>query len=522
MSVGEKKSILVIDDDITIRKLISHHLNLNNYKVFLASNSDEGFEQLFKAEIDLVLCDITMDKMDGFTFCSLVRENEKYRSLPFVFVTAKNSYEDKSKALDVGGDDFITKPFNVDELVLKIKSLLRRAEINRIYGTRKNLAEVFAKSNPKVVIVDDDKAALTMYCSGLSKEGIDCEVATTANEGLKVIKNFRPDLIIADIMMPDIDGFKFREMILNDNEVSSIPFVFLSNLGTDQEILQGFDKDITDYILKSSGYKIVVAKISSLLKSLKKERNKIVTELREASDFLKTSVVAEKFPEFENFNIQYWHVPYSGIPGGDFIDYFLLDDDHLSLVLGDVMGKKWGAWYFAYAYAGYIRSAIHSVVQEDNNTSPSKIISRVNNLVHQDSKISEVFSTLSVIVIDKKNLTIKYSGAGDLPIFYKNSSTKEIKSIESKGPLLGFSKDAHFNDSAIQMNFGDTVILSTDGLIECRDEKGNLFGVSKFLEAIQNQEFLNSPLQVIKDNLMTFNNQKFDDDVSIVSISASQ
>jgi CheY-like chemotaxis protein len=89
MSVSDKKSILVIDDDITIRKLISHHLNLHDYKVFLAANTDEGFNQLYNNNIDLVLCDIIMDKMDGFTFCQLVRENENYRSLPFVFVTAK-------------------------------------------------------------------------------------------------------------------------------------------------------------------------------------------------------------------------------------------------------------------------------------------------------------------------------------------------------------------------------------------------------------------------------------------------
>ena len=149
MSVSEKKSILVIDDDITIRKLIAHHLNLNNYKVYLASNTDEAFQELFNNDMDLVLCDIIMDKMDGFTFCKLVRENDKYRSVPFVFVTAKNTFEDKSKALEVGGDDFITKPFNVDELILKIKSLIRRSEIYRIYGTRKNLEEVFAKRDTK-------------------------------------------------------------------------------------------------------------------------------------------------------------------------------------------------------------------------------------------------------------------------------------------------------------------------------------------------------------------------------------
>ena len=522
MSVVEKKSILVIDDDLTIRKLISHHLNLNNYKVFLASNTDEGFDLLSKNNIDLVLCDIIMDKMDGFNFCSLVRENEKYRTIPFVFVTAKNTFEDKSKALEVGSDDFITKPFNVDDLVLKIKTLIRRSEIYRIYGTRKSLEEIFSDRTPKVVIIDDDKAALTMYRSGLIKNGIDCQIALSAAEGIELIKAFRPDLIVADVMMPQVDGYELRELLLSDPDLASIPFVFLSNLGSDQQVLHGFDKNITDYILKASGYKIVIAKISSLLNSLGRERQKVVNELQEASEFLKTSVIADKFPEFENFTIQYWHIPFTGIPGGDFIDHFFLDEDHLCIVLGDVMGKKWGAWYFAYAYAGYIRSAIHSVIQEGDISSPGKIISKVNNLVYQDSKISEVFSTLSIILLDKKNMTLKYSGAGDLPILYKNQLSGEIKRIGSKGSLLGFNKDTLFQDVNLSMNSGDIVLLSTDGLTECRDKNGKHFGVSNVVNSIQKCENANSLLTVLKNDLLDFNQLKFDDDVSVISISVTK
>ena len=520
MSVSDKKSILVIDDDITIRKLISHHLNLHNYKVYLASNTDEGFDQLYKNNVDLVLCDIIMDKMDGFAFCQVVRENENYRSLPFVFVTAKNTLEDKSRALEAGGDDFITKPFNIDELILKIKSLIRRTEINRIYGTRKNLNEGFAKRTPKVIIVDDDKAVLTIYQSGLSKAGIDCQLAYSAVEGLKLAKSFQPDLIVADIMMPEIDGYKFREMLLQDTELASIPFVFLTNIGSESEILHGFNKDIADYILKDKGYKIITAKISALLKSLSKERRKVVTELHEASEILKTRVIPEEFPEFDKFYIRYWHIPFTGIPGGDFIDHLLLDEDHLALILGDVMGKKWGAWYFAYAYAGYIRSAIHSVIGEGDFSSPGKIISKVNKLVYQDSKISEVFSTLSVVVIDKKNMTLKYSGAGDMPILYKSEFSGELKRIDSKGLLLGFNKDAVFDDANLQMNPNDTVIMTTDGMVECRDADGNQFGVSKLIKTIQKDGFVQSPIDVLRDDIKNFNQLKFDDDVSVIIISA--
>ena len=521
MSNNDKKSILVIDDDITIRKLISHHLTLNNYKVLLASNTNEAFDLLYKNAIDLVLCDVIMDKMDGFTFCQLVRENKSYRSIPFVFVTAKNTMEDKSKALDVGGDDFITKPFNVEELILKVKALIRRAEINRIYGTRKNLEEIFSERTPKVLVVDDDKAALTIYQSGLSKVGIDCKTASNVKDGLVIIKTFMPDLIIADILMPDINGFEFREMLLQNSELSSIPFVFLSNKATEKDILDGYEKDITDYIVKEQGHKIFIARVSAIIKSLTNERRKVVTELHEASDSLRTSVVPTEFPEFEKFSIMYWHIPFTGIPGGDFIDYFLLDENHLALIIGDVMGKKWGAWYFAYAYAGYIRSAIHSIIEEGDVSSPGKIISKVNKLVYQDSKISEVFSTLSVVIIDKKNMTLKYAGAGDMPMFYKSKSTGEIKRIDSKGLLLGYNKEAVYEDTNLPMSSGDAVMMTTDGILECRDSNGNIFGVSKIIKVIQKDNFNDSPLEILKEDIHKFNQAKFEDDVSVITISAN-
>jgi len=521
MSVGQKKSILVIDDDITIRKLISHHLNLNNYKVFLASNTDEGFDQLYNNHFDLVLCDVTMDKMDGFTFCQIVRENQNYRSIPFVFVTAKNTLEDKSRALEVGGDDFITKPFNVDELILKVKALIRKSEIYHIYGTRKNLEESFSKKQARIVLIDDDEGLARLLQFSLSKVGIDCRVAKNAKEGYKLIESTLPDLIIADIIMPGVDGFEFREMILKNPDLASIPFVFLSNRGSEKDILDGYKKDITDYIIKNEGPKVFVAKVSAILKSLSKERRKIVAELHQASDTLRTSVVPADFPEFENFNIQYWHEPFSGIPGGDFIDHFTLDENHLAIVIGDVMGKKWGAWYFAFAYAGYIRSAIRSVVQDGGIFSPAKIISKVNNSVYHDSKISEVFSTLSIVVLDNKNMILNYSGAGDLPIFYKKNSDEFISKIESKGLLLGFSSDSSFEDTSIKMEKGDVVFLTTDGIIESLSVDGKQLGSNGLIEIIKNINQSDTSINSIKNQITSFTSEHFEDDISLVMISAS-
>jgi sigma-B regulation protein RsbU (phosphoserine phosphatase) len=522
MSVDQKKSILVIDDDITIRKLISHHLNLNNYKVYLACNTDEGFDQLYNNKIDLVLCDVTMDNMDGFTFCQIVRENRNYRSIPFVFVTAKNTLEDKSRALEVGGDDLITKPFNIEELILKVKALIRKSEIYLIYGTRRNLEESFSKKQSRIVLIDDDEGLAKLLQFNLNKVGIECKVAHSAKEGYKLVESVSPDLIIADIVMPGVDGFEFREMLLKNPDLAAIPFVFLSHRGSEKDVLDAYNKDITDYIIKNEGPKVFVAKVSAILKSLSKERKKIVAELHQAADTLRTSVVPVDLPEFENFNIQYWHEPFSGIPGGDFIDHFTLDENHLAIVIGDVMGKKWGAWYFAFAYAGYIRSAIRSVLQDGGFYSPAKIISKVNDSVYQDSKISEVFSTLSVVVLDNKEMILNYSGAGDLPIFYKKNSENNVSKIESKGMLLGFNRKSSFEDTSIKLNKGDAVFLTTDGIIESLNIDGEQLGSTGLIEIIKNIDKSKSSINSIKNQILTFTSERFDDDISFVMIESKR
>lgn len=143
MTSSGTKSILVIDDDLTIRKVIGHHLRKNEYNSIEVENASQAFDVLRKENIDLVLCDVTMDEMDGFEFCKRVRENENHRFLPFVFVTAKSSLEDKSRAMEVGGDDIITKPFDVDELLIKVKALLRRSEIYKVYGVKKTFRIFF-------------------------------------------------------------------------------------------------------------------------------------------------------------------------------------------------------------------------------------------------------------------------------------------------------------------------------------------------------------------------------------------
>lgn len=521
MSESEKRSILIIDDDKTIRKLISHHLKLNNYIPFEAENSYQAFDILKDKSIDLVLSDVTMEGMDGFEFCKKVRENENHRFLPFIFVTAKNTLEDKSKAVESGGDDIITKPFDIKELILKIQALIRRSDIYRTYGIRKSLNKSFDEVTPKILFVDDDTSMAKLFKYNLEKAGYDCVVASSVDEAMDLIKVQTPDVIVSDIMMPKIDGFEFRKMILDIPSLKDIPFIFLTAKGSEEDILDGYDLGITDYVVKTAGPKVVVAKVTSIVKSLNNERKKVISELQQATSSLRTKVVPDTFPLFDGFSISHIHIPFKGIPGGDFLDYYKLDSDNLAIILGDVMGKKWGAWYFAYAYAGYIRSALRSVLQDAKEFSPSEILQRVNLTVYGDTKISEVFATLSIIIINNKTFELKYSGAGDIPIIYKNSSG-DVLNIKSKGLLLGFSRIGDYEDNILQLKNGEQVYLTTDGITDSRAKNLESFGEHRLYEIIKNIKPEDNPLEIIQKKFDEFTQSEYDDDISLILISVKK
>ena len=119
--------ILVADDDKNTRLLLKAVLQAENYRVFTAENGEQALEVMDKEHIDLVVLDIMMPKMDGYEFTRTLRENDNI--LPILMVSAKQLPADKQKGFLVGTDDYMTKPIDETEMLLRIKALLRRARI---------------------------------------------------------------------------------------------------------------------------------------------------------------------------------------------------------------------------------------------------------------------------------------------------------------------------------------------------------------------------------------------------------
>ena len=119
--------ILVVDDDKNIRMFLKAILEAENYTVFTAGNGEEALSIMDVKHIDLVVLDIMMPQMDGYSFTKILRENNN--NLPILMVSAKQLPSDKKHGFMVGTDDYMTKPIDEEELLWRIKALLRRARI---------------------------------------------------------------------------------------------------------------------------------------------------------------------------------------------------------------------------------------------------------------------------------------------------------------------------------------------------------------------------------------------------------
>jgi sigma-B regulation protein RsbU (phosphoserine phosphatase) len=171
------------------------------------------------------------------------------------------------------------------------------------------------------------------------------------------------------------------------------------------------------------------------------------------------------------------------VRGGDYYDYVDLGDGRTAFVLGDVMGKKWGAWFFSVAYIAYLRSVIRGT--SATLASPAEIIRQVNSLLWDDLKISEVFTTLVFGIIEPARRRITYANAGHLPPITYSAENETATMGTGGGLILGVQPDQNYDEIIIQFAPGDMLVFYTDGITEARNHAGEFFGEDRLASTVQ-------------------------------------
>jgi len=123
---GEKKRILIVDDEPELRKAFRVRLEANNYQVLTAIDGEEALNKAREERPDLIILDIMLPKMNGFKVCRLFKFAPQYKDIPVIMLTVRAQKEDKIMGMETGADEYLTKPFNTEELLAKVKEHLEK------------------------------------------------------------------------------------------------------------------------------------------------------------------------------------------------------------------------------------------------------------------------------------------------------------------------------------------------------------------------------------------------------------
>ncbi len=192
------KTILAVDDEENILELIRYNLEFNGYKVISANSGEKALELLEQNTVDLCLLDLMLPGIDGMEVLRNIRSNNTYKKLPVIILTAKSDEISKVVGLEVGADDYLSKPFGVHELLARIKAVLRRSE-----GT---FAEKESVEEEKIQV---DHIVINKTRRSVTVDNIDVDLSLKEFELLYLLAKNRGIVFTRDKLLEKIWGYDY-------------------------------------------------------------------------------------------------------------------------------------------------------------------------------------------------------------------------------------------------------------------------------------------------------------------------
>ncbi|MBF0103185.1 MAG: diguanylate cyclase [Desulfobacterales bacterium] len=168
MTGNKKKTILVVDDSLTIRMSIKEQLEPEDIDVYLAENGKKCLDVLQHIEPDLILLDIIMPEMDGIAVCQKLKATHQYKNIPILILTTETDVENKVKGLNAGADDYVTKPFEIRELMARINVIIRNQELQK--ELRQANQKILEQQNS---VIEEERLKVLLQMSGATAHEID-------------------------------------------------------------------------------------------------------------------------------------------------------------------------------------------------------------------------------------------------------------------------------------------------------------------------------------------------------------
>lgn len=195
-----KKMILTVDDENHIQELLKYNLEANGYVVLQAEAGEEALEILKAHEIDAVLLDLMLPKIDGLEVLRRIRTQENLKKLPVIMLTAKSEEFDKVLGLEMGADDYIAKPFGIREMLARLKAVLRRSDTDEERAEKKHINQRIIKTGGLEIGIDSRTVTI---------HGEQIEMSLKEFELLKLLAENPGRVYSRDVLLEKIWGYEY-------------------------------------------------------------------------------------------------------------------------------------------------------------------------------------------------------------------------------------------------------------------------------------------------------------------------
>ncbi|NCO64712.1 MAG: response regulator [Flavobacteriales bacterium] len=290
------KKVLLIEDDVVLRENTAELLELSGYKVETASNGRAGVEVAKKYQPNIIVCDIMMPELDGYGVLDSLSKNDLTKHIPFIFLSAKTERRDVRKGMDLGADDYITKPFNEEELISAIESRMAKAAILNDERQNKGVDEETDGNDEIRTLNDlknffDDNGKTFRFLRGdvIYEEGNNSNFIYLIRKG--VVKNFKYDH----------DGKELTTNLYQEDELfgytsftQNIPYQESATAIKDCELVGVSKQELKDII--DNNHKITLELIQLLTDNLSGARDQLL-DMAYSSVNKKTASTILKFAE---------------------------------------------------------------------------------------------------------------------------------------------------------------------------------------------------------------------------------
>jgi len=268
--------VLVVDDVSTNVKFLEARLSAEYFDVTTASNGAEALTLCERGECDIVLLDVMMPDMDGFEVCRRLKSNPATHHIPVVMVTALDQPSDRVRGLDVGADDFLTKPVNEMALISRVRSLTRlkmvtdelrmRALTSREIGLESPEREAVAEAgrNGRILIVDDRPSSYERIAAMLGEHAV--EVEAEPAEALIRAAEGDYELIIVSLSLENFDGLRLCSQLRSVDRTRHIPILVIADPDSDARLARGLEIGVNDYLVRPLDKNEMLARVRTQIK----------------------------------------------------------------------------------------------------------------------------------------------------------------------------------------------------------------------------------------------------------------